>query len=307
MRASLPYNSGNQKSCNRKNMAIFATNRQATTVRTISQKDVKDILRMVDTAWRIYLRLSPQELRTKLRVMPGFVAEDRVGLRGFILMEPRHPGFAFLVAAGLRDTWSIKPYLDLMLPEIETVGRSYNLAGLAYIGNATWLIDELWQRDFHTQEWIVGLERCGVDPPPPPEMPAQLTGVGPDDLQTLITLDRVAFDQIWHKSTTNFDEALTRGDSLVAAKLQGQIVGYEWCEVHSQHAHLTRLAVHPDFQGRGIGGQLLYQAITEALQRGANRITLNTQESNYRSIALYQRFGFVMTKQRMPVLWKPLK
>ncbi|WP_366057784.1 GNAT family N-acetyltransferase [Oceanicoccus sp.] len=39
---------------------------------------------------------------------------------------------------------------------------------------------------------------------------------------------------------------------------------------------------------------------------GVNLITLNTQENNHRSRALYERFGFVDTKQRIPVLWKDL-
>ena len=66
------------------------------------------------------------------------------------------------------------------------------------------------------------------------------------------------------------------------------------------------LGVHPDYQGHGIGAQLLYQAIIDTLTRGVNLITLNTQENNYRSHALYKRFGFVQTDQRMPVLCKGL-
>jgi ribosomal-protein-alanine N-acetyltransferase len=77
--------------------------------------------------------------------------------------------------------------------------------------------------------------------------------------------------------------------------------------MYGRQAHLTRLAVHPDYQGQGLGAQLLYRAITDALGRGCSLITLNTQENNYRSQALYQRFGFVYTRQRIPVLWKTLE
>ncbi|MCP3907878.1 MAG: GNAT family N-acetyltransferase, partial [Oceanicoccus sp.] len=45
---------------------------------------------------------------------------------------------------------------------------------------------------------------------------------------------------------------------------------------------------------------------SDALAGGVNLITLNTQENNHRSRALYERFGFVDTKQRIPVLWKDL-
>jgi ribosomal-protein-alanine N-acetyltransferase len=66
------------------------------------------------------------------------------------------------------------------------------------------------------------------------------------------------------------------------------------------------LAIHPDYQGLGIGAQLLSRAISDALANGVTFITLNTQETNRRSRALYRRFGFVQTKQRVPVLWKDL-
>jgi len=122
-----------------------------------------------------------------------------------------------------------------------------------------------------------------------------------------MALDRLAFDRIWHKSIRNLNEALARASSFTVASLDGRIVAYEWCEIYGQQAHLTRLAVHPDYQGRGIGTQLLYQAIVDAIEAGAELISLNTQEDNHRSRALYRRYGFVDTKRRMPVLCKELK
>ena len=91
------------------------------------------------------------------------------------------------------------------------------------------------------------------------------------------------------------------------AVVDNRIVAFEWTELYEQHAHLTRLAVHPDYQGQGIGRQLLYQAIVDALNAGADLITLNTQETNQRSLALYKRFGFIDTGLRMPVLYKSLE
>ncbi|MEW5959537.1 MAG: GNAT family N-acetyltransferase, partial [Chloroflexota bacterium] len=112
--------------------------------------------------------------------------------------------------------------------------------------------------------------------------------------------------QIWQKTVHKFSEALAMGDSLMLAEINGQVVGYEWCEIHPRQAHLNRLAVHPDYQGRGIGAQLLHRALSDVRARGVHKITLNTQEHNHRSIALYQRFGFELTGQRLPVLVKTL-
>jgi ribosomal protein S18 acetylase RimI-like enzyme len=211
-----------------------------------------------------------------------------------------------LVAAGLRSSWGVKPYLDLLLPEIEEVVRQRNLSRLIYVGPAAWLIDELEQRGFQVREWIVILQRSGLEAPDKPPDRAQLRPFHPYDIGPVTRLDTLAFDQLWHKSPSKFAQALATSDSLAVAELAGQLVGYAWCEIHPNHAHLNRLAVHPDYQGRGIGAQLLHWAITTALTQGAAKITLNTQEHNLRSIALYQRFGFETTGQRMPVLVKSL-
>lgn len=286
-------------------MPRFAA-RTSPTVRAIAPSDIRPILRMVENAWRVSIRIPPLELSAKIKMLPGFLAEDNVGLGGFMIVEPQRPEVALLVAIGLRDTWSVEPYLDLLLPEIERAAQAENLSALVYIGNAAWLIGEFRGRGFVTREWIVAFERSGNDSPPPVSSPATVRTAHSNDLEALLALDNLAFDHIWRKSVGNFNRALASADSFMVAEINGQIVGYEWCEVFRRHAHLTRLAVHPHYQGRGIGAQLLHQAITDALKKRVDRITVNTQENNHRSRALYRRFGFVDTKQRMPVLWKQL-
>jgi [ribosomal protein S18]-alanine N-acetyltransferase len=288
-------------------MRISVVGKETNQVRAIVQSDIRGIMHMVDSAWRIHIRVPPVELGARITMMPGFLAEDHAGLRGFMVMEPQPPHVALIVAAGLRDTWSVRPYLDLLLPEIERAARAERLPALAHIGNVAWLVDDLQERGFEIHEWIVAFERHGGEPPPPTSAPAQVRSAHYNDMPALLTLDALAFNHIWRKSAGNFNEALARADSFTIAELDEQIVGYEWSERYQRHAHLTRLAVHPTYQGRGIGAQLLHKAISDALASGVNMITLNTQENNHRSRALYERFGFVYTQQRMPVLWKDLR
>lgn len=288
-------------------MNLFGTNRKMTDVRSITATDTGDILRLVETAWRIYLRLSPAELRSRLNNLDGFLAEDRVGLRGFLITEAYQADSVLIVAAGLRDTWSVEPYLDLLLPEIERAALAGDSPAIMHVGSFTWLIDGLRRRGFQTEEWIVIFERTGQEPPPYPEQaPAQIRTAHTRDLETLTRLDNRTFDYIWHMSTRHLRRALASAVSFAVATVDGRIVGYEWADMYHRHAHLTRLAVHPDFQGRGIGRQLLHRATIDALEAGANVITLNTPEKNQRSQALYQRFGFVSTGERLPVLKKSL-
>lgn len=288
-------------------MSVLATDRNSTVVRPLRVGDAQRLLRLIASHWRVQLRITPADLSAKIRLLPGFVAEDNVGLRGFLMAEPLPSGICLLVAVGLRDTWSVPPYLDLLLPQIAAAARASQLRALAYIGNADWLVEGLQQRGFEIKEWIIAFERPGVESPPPPEAsPASLRSAHVNDLPALLSLDDLAFEHLWHKSAGNFSEALAQADSFTVAMVDNRLVAYQWCEMYGRHAHLTRLAVHPQYQGRGIGAQLLHQAITEVLALGADWITLNTQENNQRSQALYERFGFVNTRQRTPVLWLTL-
>ncbi len=288
-------------------MSIPATNRQSTVVRPIKPADIRALMRMIDTAWRVYLRVDPAQLYAKLGSNPGFVALDSVGLRGFIVVEPTPPNSTLIVAAGLRDSWSLSAFLDVLLPKAEQATLNNQLKAIVYIGNSVWLVDELPHYGFKTREWIVTFERFNVNPPPPPDLtPAEIRTAHRRDLPALLSLDDLVFDHIWHKSASNFNQALASADSFTVAIIDNKIVAYQWCEVYGRQAHLTRLAVHPEYQGRGIGAQMLHRAIVDVLNLGVDVITLNTQETNKRSQTLYTRFGFVNTRQRMPVLWKDL-
>lgn len=65
-----------------------------------------------------------------------------------------------------------------------------------------------------------------------------------------------------------------------------------------EEAHITLLAIHPDYQGRGLGKLLLCQLLEEAVQRQLERATLEVRVSNRVAIALYERFGFQTAGRR---------
>ncbi len=65
-----------------------------------------------------------------------------------------------------------------------------------------------------------------------------------------------------------------------------------------EEAHIIVLAVHPQYQGRGLGQALLQGLLQVAHQRGLERATLEVRISNRPALALYQKFGFEIAGQR---------
>lgn len=58
---------------------------------------------------------------------------------------------------------------------------------------------------------------------------------------------------------------------------------------------LTKMAVAPEFQGMGIGNQLMERCLEYAAENGTKRVFLESHRSLEPAISLYRKFGFVET------------
>ncbi|WP_374704981.1 ribosomal protein S18-alanine N-acetyltransferase [Microcystis aeruginosa] len=65
-----------------------------------------------------------------------------------------------------------------------------------------------------------------------------------------------------------------------------------------EEAHITLLAIYPDYQRQGLGKLLLYKLLEKAVQRQLERATLEVRVSNQSAIALYEHFGFRIAGER---------
>jgi [ribosomal protein S18]-alanine N-acetyltransferase len=70
------------------------------------------------------------------------------------------------------------------------------------------------------------------------------------------------------------------------------IVGYAGLWLMTDEAHITTIAVDPDFQGKGIGELLLVGLIDRARQIGARWLTLEVRVSNEVAQRLYEKYTF---------------
>jgi putative acetyltransferase len=60
---------------------------------------------------------------------------------------------------------------------------------------------------------------------------------------------------------------------------------------------LARMAVRPDFRGRGLSNLLIQQALDTAKAQGANNVYLLTNTKLVAAVRLYQKFGFSVTQR----------
>jgi ribosomal-protein-alanine N-acetyltransferase len=78
----------------------------------------------------------------------------------------------------------------------------------------------------------------------------------------------------------------------VVAHIGRELVGYCGLLFAEQDAHVTNIAVHPEWQRRGIATDLLLELAWKARERECQALTLEVRMSNTPAQELYRRFGF---------------
>ena len=121
------------------------------------------------------------------------------------------------------------------------------------------------------------------------------------DLPQVVAIDSEAFEPLWQISIPALNRAYSQAVYAAVIENASSMVGYQLSTWSPNGAHLARLAVRPQVQGRGIGTELIHDLLVHMQRGGAERITVNTQGNNHASLALYQKLGFHRTGEQYPV------
>ncbi|OEH85256.1 ribosomal-protein-alanine N-acetyltransferase [Desulfuribacillus stibiiarsenatis] len=71
------------------------------------------------------------------------------------------------------------------------------------------------------------------------------------------------------------------------------IIGYIGIWLILEEAHITTIAVKPEYQGQGLGCLLLETIMKECKAMGVQRMTLEVRVSNQAARKMYIKYGFV--------------
>ena len=123
-----------------------------------------------------------------------------------------------------------------------------------------------------------------------------------EDLPAVTELDLAAFGGFWHNTFASLQRAHSQSFCSRVAENESGMVGYQISTGNPFGAHLARLGVRPEAQGRGIGRALVDNLNHYLTENQINKLSVNTQSDNEASLSLYQKIGFVRTGEYFPVL-----
>lgn len=114
-------------------------------------------------------------------------------------------------------------------------------------------------------------------------------------LRRVLSIEASVYPRPWSASLFLSELAQRSSRSYLVGRHEGITVAYAGMMFTGGEAHVTNIAVDPDFHGRKIGTHLLVALVNEALARGCDRISLEVRVSNGAAMSMYGKFGFITT------------
>ena len=111
------------------------------------------------------------------------------------------------------------------------------------------------------------------------------------DLDGIVQIERAVNPFPWGEEALR-DTIASSGHHLMSLR-EGRAVGFLLSSFVLDEAQLLLIGVSPDWQGAGVGGQLLKELINRSRDQGQKLIYLEVRSGNERAIRLYRSLGFI--------------
>ena len=124
----------------------------------------------------------------------------------------------------------------------------------------------------------------------------QFAAMNMADINPILEIEKHSFSWPWKRLSFVGELASKQACSFTVKRTHSgdghKVIGYVFCRLFDRELHILRIAVEPNWRGRGIGSWLLRRCFSSASEKGATRAFLEVRPSNQSAIALYRKQGF---------------
>lgn len=113
-----------------------------------------------------------------------------------------------------------------------------------------------------------------------------------EDVDQVLLVEKQSFATPWSREA--FVNELTQNHfaHYVIIELDGELIGYCGMWIIVDEAHITNVALLPEYRGKGFGETVLRGMMRAARAYGAQKMTLEVRVSNEVAQRLYRKLGF---------------
>jgi ribosomal-protein-alanine N-acetyltransferase len=114
----------------------------------------------------------------------------------------------------------------------------------------------------------------------------------PGHIDQVLSIELKSFPTPWSRRAFMFEVTENDFAFYIVAHVNNRVVGYGGMWLVVDEAHITNVAVHPDYRGCGIGRALMLELLRRAAILGAGKVTLEVRVTNLVARNLYKSLGF---------------
>jgi GNAT superfamily N-acetyltransferase len=283
---------------------------EAISARLAAPADRAALSALLADTWRRQGILAIEDQAALLRSGLSTIAFAQERAVGFLGLSPRSPTGTppeFWTDVSLASVATNRPVgrvLGALLESARPALRGQGVTGLICLAGEGWLRDGLSAAGFVQVDRVLSYTHTPHREAPRPIPVARLRMAGAEDADAVLAINASAFAPFWCYDDATVLSWIFTSDHAVLAELDGRAVGFALTtrSQDADYAYLVRVATLPSVHGRGIGRQLVADAVSFARTTDAAGLALNTQASNTISRRLYESLGFRATGQALAVM-----
>ncbi|PLT31432.1 ribosomal protein S18-alanine N-acetyltransferase [Peribacillus deserti] len=112
------------------------------------------------------------------------------------------------------------------------------------------------------------------------------------DIDQVLEVEHLSFSLPWSREAFMNELLNNKHAVYLVLEEQDRIIGYCGAWVVLDEAHITNIAILPQFRGRKLGEALLVKMIQTVRNMGSLTVTLEVRVSNIAAQSLYRKLGF---------------
>ncbi|MGG1291829.1 ribosomal protein S18-alanine N-acetyltransferase [Bacillus smithii] len=113
-----------------------------------------------------------------------------------------------------------------------------------------------------------------------------------EDIDEVMEVEHSSFTLPWTKESFYYELEQNHFAHYLVVVVNDKVAGYCGSWIILDEAHVTNIAVLPQYRGRGFGEALLRKMMELARGLGAKTMTLEVRVSNMPAQSLYKKLGF---------------
>ncbi len=118
------------------------------------------------------------------------------------------------------------------------------------------------------------------------------------DIDSVLDIEEQSFTTPWNRMAFIHELTQNHFAHYIIAMQGDNIIGYCGMWLIMEEAHITNVAILPDYRGYNYGEKLMRQMMLIAMVKGIERMTLEVRVSNIVAQKLYEKLGFVVDGRR---------